>query len=84
MSTSLSHTTEQRIVKRKWYAAILLIIGGVLLAGRLPVPGFLPFSLFLLGHLGMAHQMFLKRDHPLLLVNVIWVMIDILGIVRAS
>ena len=42
------------------------------------------FSYFLLffGHAGMLHQMYLKRDVPLLLINLIWCGIDVLGMVR--
>lgn len=39
---TLSQTEEHRIVKRKWWAVLILIAGGILLAGRLPVPMFLP------------------------------------------
>ena len=79
---SLTHTAEHRIHRRKWAAVIILVIGGLLLASRAPVP--ISFSYFLLffGHAGMVHQMYLKRDVPLFIVNVIWLGVDALGMVR--
>jgi hypothetical protein len=79
---SLTETAEHRIHQRKWAAVVILVIGGLLLAGRAPIP--MTFSYFLLffGHAGMLHQMYLKRDVPLFLVNIIWCLIDALGMVR--
>ena len=79
---SLTTTAEHRIHQRKWAAVVILVIGGLLLAGRAPVP--MTFSYFLLffGHAGMLHQMYLKRDVPLFLVNIIWCLIDALGMYR--
>ncbi len=79
---SLTETAEHRIHQRKWLAVVILVLGGLLLAGRAPVP--MAFSYFLLffGHAGMLHQMFLKRDVPLFLINIIWCAIDVLGMVR--
>jgi hypothetical protein len=79
---SLSHTQEHRIHQRKWVAVVILVIGGLLLAGRAPVP--MAFSYFLLffGHAGMLHQMYLKRDVPLFIINIIWCGIDVLGMMR--
>jgi len=34
----LTDTAEHRIHTRKWWAILILIIGGVMLAGKLPVP----------------------------------------------
>lgn len=61
---------------------MLLVLGGVLLASRAAVPMSFSYLLLLLGHLGMLHQMYLKHDVPLFVVNIIWVFIDILGIYR--
>ena len=79
---SLSHTQEHSIHQRKWAAVVILVIGGLLLAGRAPVP--MAFSYFLLffGHAGMLHQMYLKRDVPLFIINIIWCGIDVLGMMR--
>ena len=79
---TLTETAEHRIHTRKWLAVIILVVGGLLLASKAPVP--MTFSYFLLffGHLGMLHQMYLKQDHPLLLVNIIWCGIDMLGMIR--
>jgi hypothetical protein len=79
---SLSHTAEHRIHQRKWVAVMILVVGGLLLASRAPVP--MTFSYFLLffGHAGMVHQMYLKQDVPLFIVNIIWLGVDALGMVR--
>ena len=79
---SLTETAEHKIHQRKWLAVVILVIGGLLLAGRAPVP--MSFSYFLLffGHAGMLHQMYLKRDVPLFFINIIWCGIDLLGMVR--
>lgn len=79
---SLSETAEHRIHQRKWTAVVILVLGGVLLASRAPVPMSLSYCLLLFGHLGMVHQMYLKQDVPLLVVNIIWVLIDGLGMHR--
>ena len=79
---SLTNTAEHRIHQRKWLAVVILVVGGLLLASKAPVP--MSFSYFLLsfGHAGMLHQMYLKRDVPLFLINIIWCGIDVLGMVR--
>jgi hypothetical protein len=79
---TLTDTEEHKIVKRKWWAVVLLIIGGIILAGRLPVPQSVPFVFFFFGHMGMIHSFFKKYDYPMLLVNIAWVVIDIIGFVR--
>lgn len=79
---TLTDTEEHKIHTRKWWAVIILVLGGLLLAGRAPVP--MTFSYFLLffGHAGMLHQMYKKRDMPLFIINVIWCGIDLLGMYR--
>ena len=79
---TLTAEQEQIIHQRKWMAVILMIIGGILLAGRVPIPMSFSYLFLLFGHLGMLHQMYLKQDAPLLVVNMIWVMIDVLGMYR--
>ena len=79
---TLTETEEHRIVKRKWWAVIILIVGGIMLAGRLPVPLFIPYLLFFFGHGGMLHSFYLKKDYPMALVNGVWLLIDITGMIR--
>lgn len=78
----LSHTDEHRIVRRKWWAVILLIVGGVMLAGRMPVPMSICYTLFFFGHGGMLHSFWVKRDIPMVIVNAVWILIDTLGFIR--
>ena len=78
----LSLTDEHKVVKRKWWAVALLIIGGVILAGKLPLPLFIPYVFFFFGHGGMLHSFWNKRDIPMVIVNGVWLCIDILGVVR--
>lgn len=79
---TLTETQEHKIVKRKWWAVILLIIGGIMLAGKLPVPLFIPYVLFFFGHGGMLHSFYEKHDIPMVIVNLVWVLIDMLGMYR--
>lgn len=80
---SLSETEEHVIVKRKWWAVILLIIGGVMLAGRIPnIPTFIPYVFFFFGHGGMLHSFWQKHDYPMVIVNLTWLLIDLVGIGR--
>jgi hypothetical protein len=79
---TLSETAEHRIHTRKWWAIVILIIGGVMLAGRLPLPYSLAYFLLLFGHLGMLHTFYDKRDIPMMVVNAVWVVIDALGFIR--
>lgn len=80
---TLSETQEHVIVKRKWWAVVLLIIGGVILAGRVPfIPPFIPYVLFFFGHGGMLHSFWNKRDYPMVIVNSVWLLIDMVGAYR--
>jgi hypothetical protein len=79
---TLSETAEHQIHTRKWFAVVILVIGGLLLAGRAPVPMSFSYTLLFFGHAGMLHQMYLKRDVPLAIVNVIWLGVDLLGFIR--
>lgn len=79
---SLSNTQEHQIHQRKWAAVIILVIGGLLLASRAPIPMAFSYSLLFFGHAGMMHQMYLKHDIPLFIVNIIWLGVDVLGMMR--
>ena len=78
----LTETAEHRIHQRKWWAILILIVGGVMLAGKLPVPYSLAYLLLLFGHLGMLHTFYDKRDIPMVVVNAVWVVIDSVGMYR--
>jgi len=80
---TLTETEEHIIVKRKWWAVLILIVGGIILAGRIPnIPMWIPYLLFFFGHGGMLHSFFNKKDYPMVIVNAVWILIDITGIVR--
>ena len=79
---SLSETQEHLIVQRKWWAVLILIVGGIMLAGRLPVPMALPYLFFFFGHGGMLHSFLKKQDYPMVFVNGTWILIDIIGMIR--
>ena len=78
----LTETGEHRIHRRKWWAILILILGGIMLAGKLPVPYSLSYALLLFGHLGMLHTFYDKRDIPMMVVNGVWVIIDMIGMYR--
>jgi hypothetical protein len=80
---TLSETDEHKIVKRKWWAVFLLVIGGIMLAGRVPnIPPSVPYALFFFGHGGMLHSFWNKHDYPMVIVNATWLLIDIIGVIR--
>lgn len=79
---TLTTTEEHRIIRRKWWAVSLLIVGGVILAGKLPVSLSIPYVLFFFGHAGMLHSFYLKRDIPMVIVNCVWLLIDMIGAIR--
>jgi hypothetical protein len=79
---TLTDTAEHRIHTRKWWAILILILGGVMLAGKLPVPYTLAYLLLLFGHLGMLHTFWDKKDVPMIMVNAVWVCIDAIGMYR--
>jgi hypothetical protein len=78
----LTETGEHRIHRRKWWAILILIVGGVMLAGKLPISYSIAYLLLLLGHLGMLHTFYDKRDVPMMVVNAVWVLIDAIGMYR--
>lgn len=83
LDKKLTETEEHKIVKRKWWAVILLIIGGVMLAGKIPhISPAIPYMFFFFGHGGMLHSFYLKRDIPMVIVNLVWLLIDIIGMIR--
>lgn len=79
---TLTQTEEHKIIKRKWWAVSLLIAGGIILAGKLPLPLSIPYVLFFFGHGGMLHSFYLKRDIPMVIVNSVWLVIDMVGTYR--
>lgn len=81
-AVTLTHTDEHRLVKRKWWAVIILITGGLLLAAKAPVPLSIPYIFFFFGHGGMLHSFYIKRDVPMVIVNLVWLGIDIIGAIR--
>jgi hypothetical protein len=81
-SVSLTHTDEHRLVKRKWWAVVILITGGLLLAAKAPIPLYIPYILLFFGHGGMLHSFYIKRDIPMVIVNLVWLIIDGIGTIR--
>lgn len=79
---TLSDTAEHRIHTRKWWAILILVAGGLLLAGRVSVPMSLSYTLLFFGHAGMLHSFWEKKDNPMVLVNLVWLIIDAVGMYR--
>lgn len=78
----LTDTAEHRIHTRKWWAILILIVGGVMLAAKLPIPFSVAYTLLFFGHAGMLHSFWDKRDMPMVIVNLVWLFIDALGFYR--
>ena len=53
---TLSDTAEHRIHQRKWWAILILVVGGLLLASRISVPMSFSYTLLFFGHAGMLHR----------------------------
>jgi hypothetical protein len=81
-TVELTHTDEYRLVKRKWWAVVILITGGLLLAAKAPIPLYIPYILLFFGHGGMLHSFYIKRDIPMVIVNLVWLIIDGIGTIR--
>ena len=79
---TLSETAEHRLPTRKWWAILILIMGGLLLAGRAPVPMSFSYTLLFFGHAGMLHSFWEKRDYPMVIVNLVWLGVDVVGCIR--
>jgi hypothetical protein len=79
---TLSETAEHRLHTRKWWAILILIMGGLLLAGRAPVPMSFSYTLLFFGHAGMLHSFWEKRDYPMVIVNLVWLGVDVVGCIR--
>jgi hypothetical protein len=79
---TLSETAEHKLHTRKWWAILILIMGGLLLAGRAPVPMSVSYTLLFFGHAGMLHSFWEKRDYPMVIVNLVWLGVDVVGCIR--
>jgi hypothetical protein len=54
-----------------------------MLAGRIPnIPPAIPYIFFFFGHGGMLHSFWKKHDYPMGIVNLAWLLIDIIGMIR--
>jgi hypothetical protein len=79
---TLTETEEHLIVKRKWWTIGLLILGGIMAACRLPFSRSIPYVFLFLGHGGMLHSFWKKHDYPMVIVNSVWLVIDMVGMIR--
>jgi len=71
--------------KAKWASIILMIIAAVPLSFNLTfIPFSLAFFIFFLGHSSMAYLMYLQKEYSLVFVNIVWCIIDIVGMIRWS
>jgi len=78
----LGETAEHRVLTRKWWAVSLLLIGGLILSTRPPISPAIPYALFFFGHGGMLHSFWDKKDIPMVIVNGVWLLIDVVGFIR--
>lgn len=69
--------------KGKWVCVGFLLLGAIPLSFNLPiVPFSVSFALFFIGHTGMGYLMFIQREYSLVIVNIFWCLMDVVGIVR--
>ena len=69
--------------KAKWGSIALMLMAAIPLSFNLTfIPFSLAFLLFFLGHSSMAYLMYLQKEYSLVFVNIIWCIIDIVGMIR--
>ena len=67
----------------KWVSVIITILAALTISLRV-TDILISYIIFLVGHLSMALIMLKDKDWSLLSMNIIWVIIDIIGIITWS
>jgi hypothetical protein len=71
--------------KTKWFSIGLMLLGAIPLSFNLTmVPFQLAFLSFFIGHAIMAYLMYKQREYSLVFINIVWCIIDVVGIIRWS
>lgn len=67
----------------KWFSVIITIIAALTISLRI-TEIVASYYIFLLGHLTMSYILYRDRDWSLFFMNLVWVVIDVIGIIKWS
>ena len=74
-------TNKLKIIK--WFSVVITIIAALFISLRI-TNIVISYYIFLVGHTIMAFILYKEKDWSLFFMNMVWVMIDVLGIVKWS
>ena len=74
-------TSKLKIIK--WISVVITIIAALFISLRI-TNIVISYYIFLVGHTIMAFILYKEKDWSLFFMNMVWVMIDVLGIVKWS
>jgi len=67
----------------KWFSVIITIIAALTISLRI-TEIVVSYYIFLFGHLTMSYILYRDRDWSLFFMNLVWVIIDVIGIIKWS
>ena len=67
----------------KWFSVAITIIAALTISLRV-IDVVFSYYIFLMGHIIMSYVLFRDKDWSLFFMNMVWVIIDVLGIVKWS
>lgn len=67
----------------KWFSVIITIIAALTISLRI-TEIVASYYIFLVGHLTMSYILYKDKDWSLFFMNLVWVVIDIIGIIKWS
>ncbi len=65
----------------KWLSVVITIIAALTISLRV-IDVLFSYYIFLIGHLIMTYVLFKFKDWSLFFMNMVWVIIDIVGIIK--
>lgn len=65
----------------KWLSVVITIIAALTISLRV-IDVLFSYYIFLIGHLIMSYVLFKFKDWSLFFMNMVWVIIDIVGIIK--
>ena len=65
----------------KWLSVIITIIAALTISLRVTEIVF-SYYIFLIGHISMTYILYKEKDWSLLFMNLVWVVIDVIGIIK--
>ena len=67
----------------KWFSVIITIIAALTISLRI-TEIVASYYIFLVGHLTMSYILYRDKDWSLFFMNLVWVVIDVIGIIKWS